>query len=115
MAAEQTKSKFRIKKDQFFRDIEVNTKSLRKYTTNSPDLKKKYMGRGERESIDKFENNNNVKLPALYNSPMFMKKSPLIKSVVNENMHSKSLSPTKLRPHLGEKHLDYSKMYLPSN
>ena len=108
--------KFRIRKEEMkmrYEDIDLKQKSIRKYTTNSPELKeqKESKKKTRRESIDRFENIN-VKLPALH---IPMKKNPLITSL-NEDFHSKSLSPLKLRPgKMDKSHDNYSKMYLPSN
>ena len=96
-----------------YEDIDLKQKSMRKYTTNSPELKeqKESKKKPRRESIDRFENIN-VKLPALH---IPMKKNPLLTSL-NEDFHSKSLSPLKLRAgKMDKSHDNYSKMYLPSN
>lgn len=94
-----------------YEEIDLKQKSLRKYTANSPELKeqKEPKKKIRRESIDRFENIN-VKLPALH---IPMKKNPLLTSL-NEDFHSKSLSPLKLRAGKMDKSHEYSKMYLPS-
>jgi len=103
-------AKFRIiKEDLKVRILHevIKVKSLRKYTTDSPDSKKKHC---RRESVDRFDNLN-TKLPTIF------KKSPLMKTF-NDDVHSKSLSPVKLRQGRlfvdKEREYNYSKMYLPS-
>ena len=102
--------KFRMHKEDLKVRISqevIKSKSLRKYTTDSPDFKKKHY---RRESIDRFDNLN-TKLPII------SKKSPFLKSF-NDDIHSKSVSPVKLRQGRlfvdKEREYNYSKMYLPS-
>lgn len=111
-SSNEGKFKFRIRKEEMkartFQEVDMKQTPIRKYTTDSPVLKESKKNHFRRESIDRFDKLN-FKLPSIH---IPMKKNPLL----NEDFHSKSVSPMKMRLGKLEKnnYENISKMNLPS-
>lgn len=98
LAEDEMKSRiFRNRKEELkmklTHDFEIPfKKTLRKYTTNSPEMKDPKKGKF-RQSAERYEDSE-FKLPTIHTP---IKKSPLIVSLNSLDIHSKSLSPSKAK------------------